>query len=171
MQRTIALAALFLGALAAANLLTTELGPEASVYTALGLVALDLVLRDALHDRVGGSARLLLMAFLILAGGAIAYIVNADAGRIAVASALAFAAAMSTDAVIYHVCRRLAWLERSNLSNIAGAVVDSAIFVAVAFPGAFLWSIALSQTTAKIAGGLVFALAFDRAMVRRRALA
>lgn len=158
---TAVLSIAILAALAAANLTTAHFGPQASVYTALGLIALDLVARDALHDRLGGRARIALMAALVVAGGLIAYAINRDAGPIAVASSSAFAAAFTVDALVYHAARRLPWLERSNLSNVAAAIVDSAVFVAVAFPG-FLWSVAIGQTTAKIAGGLVIALALER---------
>lgn len=155
------LAALFLAAAAAANLTIAELGPSAAPWVALGLVALDLVTRDALHDRVEGLARVALLAALVAGGALIAYLVNRDAGDVALASSAAFAAALTVDSLVYHAARRLPWLERSNLSNVASAIVDSVVFVAIAFPG-FLEDVALSQATAKIAGGLVFALLLER---------
>lgn len=160
------LVAAFLAALIAANLITAKFGPAASVYTAFVLIAADLVVRDALHDRLAGWARWAVMGALVLTGGTIAYVINADAAQIALASAAAFAAALTVDALIYHAARRLPWLERSNLSNIVASIIDSAVFVAVAFPG-FLWSIAVGQTTAKIAGGLIVALLLQRLIAVR----
>lgn len=156
-----ALVVVYLGAITAANLLVTEYGPAVSIYTALGLVALDLTLRDLLHDRTSGARRWSVMALLVLGGSAISYALNREAGPIALASAAAFGAAMTVDAVVYQAARRMAWIERSSLSNVAGAIIDSAVFVSLAFP-VFLWDVAVGQATAKVAGGLVFALLLTR---------
>jgi len=155
--------ALYLSAIVAANLITTagvRAGhPEVSVYTAFALVAFDLVARDLLHDWFTGRRRLAVLGALIAAGSALSYIANPDSAEIAKWSALAFAAAMIADGLVYHAARRLPWIERSNASNIAGAIVDSAVFcAALGFP----FYIAFGQTTAKIAGGLVFALLLER---------
>jgi hypothetical protein len=159
----IALVLTYLAAIVAANLIITEAGPTYSVYTAFGLVALDLVLRDAIHDRFGGRGRIAVMAVLVVAGSVVSYIINAKAQQIALASSVAFAAALTVDAIVYHLARKQTWAERSNISNIAGSAVDSAVFVAVAFPG-FLWSVAFGQFTAKVAGGVIFVLLLERVM-------
>lgn len=158
MIATLALA--ILAANAAANLIIADHGPSAAPYVALGLVALDLVARDALHDRLEARRRVALLAALTLAGAAISYAVNADAARIALASALAFACAFTVDAVAYHLARFRPWLERSNLSNIAAALVDTATFYLVA--GFGLGGPAIVQAGMKVAGGLLFALALER---------
>lgn len=149
--------ATYLAAITAANLIVTEYGPAVSIYTALALVALDLTLRDVLHDRTSGVGRWLTMGVLVLGGSAISYAINRDAGPIAVASSAAFAAAMTVDALVYQAARRFAFVERSTISNIAGAIVDSLVFVTLAFP-VFLWDVAVGQATAKVAGGVVFAI-------------
>ena len=47
-----------------------------------------------------------------------------------------------------------------------------AVFVAIAFPGGFLFAVAFGQFTAKVAGGVVFSLLLDRlVLTRRRAVA
>lgn len=161
------LVGLYLAAITAANLITTEYGPEASVWTALGLVAFDLVARDVLHDVWTGWRRWLGLAVLIGAGSVISYLINADAAQIAKASSCAFAAALLVDTVVYQLARQREWLERSNVSNIAAAVTDSIVFVAVAFPGPVLWDIVRDQSLAKIGGGLAFTLLIKWALSRR----
>ena len=158
----------YLAAITAANLITTHyagLGhPEVSVYTALGLVALDLVVRDQLHDLWPTPLRRWVgLGALIVAGSAISYAVNRDAATIAVASCAAFAAAFTVDSLVYELGRhrRWPWLERSNASNVVAAAVDSVVFVALAFPG-FLFLVAFGQFTAKVAGGVIFSLVLAR---------
>jgi hypothetical protein len=98
------------------------------------------------------------MAALIAAGALASYLVSADAARVAVASCAAFAAAETVDALAYQAARSWPWLERSNLSNLLGAAVDSLVFPWVAFSG-FVWSVTFGQFSAKVAGGVLFSLA------------
>lgn len=162
-RQVLLVVAAYLLAIVAANLITTHYAaaghPEASVYTAFGLVAFDLVARDLLHDWFAGRRRVLVLSALIAAGAALSYLANPDSLDIAKWSAVAFAAAMTADSLVYHAARRQPWIERSNLSNVVGAATDSLVFCAgVGFP----FAVAFGQTTAKIAGGLVFALILER---------
>lgn len=161
--KTWGLVALYLAAIIAANLTTTHYAaeghPEVSVYTAFAFVALDLVVRDILHDWFTGRRRLLVLGLLVAAGSVLSYVANPDSAAVAKWSAIAFAAAMTVDGVVYHAARRLPWVERSNVSNIAGAVTDSAVFcAALGFP----FVVAFGQVTAKVAGGVLFALVLER---------
>ena len=151
------LIALWLGAITAANLISAEFGPEASIYNAFFLIGLTLVLRDRLHD-IWHSNRVLKMGALIVVGSAFAYLVTPDAGRIGLASGVAFLCAESVDALVYHSVRFWPWLERSNFSNFFGAAVDSLVFPTIAF-GGVMWGITVGQFTAKVAGALLFTLA------------
>ncbi len=156
---------LYLAAIVAANLITTHYAgeghPEVSVYTAFGLVAFDLVARDLLHDWYRGSTRWAVLGSLIAAGSLLAYIANPDSEEIAKWSAIAFACAMTVDSLVYHAVRHWPWAERSNVSNIAGAATDSAVFCAgLSFP----FIVAFGQFTAKVAGGVVFVLILERAL-------
>lgn len=169
-MRTLGLMVLYLAAIVAANLTTTHFAgrghPEASVYTAFALVALDLVIRDVLHDWWRGWRRVAGLAGLVLAGSVLAYAANPDSAEVAKWSALAFAAAMTVDGLVYHAVRRLPWLERSNLSNIAGAATDSIVFCAgLGFPVI----VAFGQFSAKVAGGVLFALVLVRVLPVRAA--
>lgn len=156
----------YLAAIVGANLITTHYAkighPEVSVYTAFGLIAFDFVARDLLHDAWQGRERWLKLGALVLAGSAISYFVNPDSARIAIASSAAFATAFVIDTLVYQGVHRLPWLQRSNISNIFASVADSVVFCAIAFPGPFLFAVAFGQTTAKIAGGIVFSLLFLR---------
>lgn len=159
---------LYLAAVVAANLLTTHYAaeghPEVSIYTAFALIAFDLVARDLLHDWYTGRRRLVVLSSLIVAGSLLSYLANPDSAEIAKWSALAFGAAMTADTVVYHLARRLPWLERSNASNVAAAAVDSCVFCwGLGFP----FIVAFGQFTAKTAGAVLFSLLLVRFRVRR----
>lgn len=166
---TAALVLLWLGAITAANLISAEFGPEASIYNAFFLIGLTLVIRDRLHD-VWRENRVLKMGALILTGSALAYLVTPDAGLVGLASGVAFLAAESVDAVVYHAVRFWPWLERSNFSNFFGAAVDSLVFPTIAF-GGVMWGITAGQFTAKVAGALLFTLVIARWRQQRVATA
>ena len=157
---TAALILLWLAAITAANLISAEFGPEASIYNAFFLIGLTLVIRDRLHD-VWRENRVAKMAALILTGSLIAYLVTPDAGKIGLASGVAFLAAESVDGIVYHTVRFWPWLERSNFSNFFGAAVDSLVFPTIAF-GGVMWGITAGQFTAKVAGALLFTLVIAR---------
>lgn len=156
---TIALYAL---AMTAANLSVAAFGPAISPVNAFFLIGLDLALRDLLHTRISQKQ----MLALIIATGLITYGLNPTAGMIAIASASAFTAAALIDWVVFS---RVAgsWFKRSNVSNVAGAAVDSVVFPTVAF-GALMPHIVLMQFAAKVAGGAVWALLINHFAARSR---
>jgi hypothetical protein len=152
--------ALYLSAIIAANLIAASFGPSASVLTSFAFIGATLTLRDRMHDRWSGKNLPLRMAALIATGGLLSYLINADAGRIALASCLAFAAAETVDGLLYHAMRRWSWLRRANGSNVGSAAVDSLVFPLVAF-GGFLPLIVLGQFLAKTVGGALWAWALQ----------
>lgn len=166
------LIAAYLAAIVAANLTISHYGPTASIFTAFALIGLDLTVRDALHERWTLEGRRLARAMgaLILAGSTLTYVANAGARQIAVASAVAFAASLTVDALAFHRLRRYGRFEAWNGSNIVSALVDSAIFPTLAF-GAILPDVMAGQVAAKIAGGLVWALVLLRLPSARKATA
>lgn len=156
----------YLAAIVAANLSIAHFGPVAAIYNAFFFIALDLVSRDRLHDLWHG--RLIRnMALLIVTGSVLSYLfgiwlgTGPFVGRIAIASAVAFGAAATTDAVVYHFLRRKPWYERVNGSNIAGAAVDSLVFVAL-WPFGFQFTYAFTLWAAKVAGGVTWAFILKR---------
>jgi len=148
--------ALYLAAIVLANLLTAALGPRATIANAFLLIGLDLTTRDQLHDTWHNHHLTRKMGALIAAGSILTVALNWHAWRIALASAVAFALSATTDTLVYHRLQHLPTFRKVTASNIAGALVDSLAFPALAF-GAWMPWITLAQLTAKIAGGALSA--------------
>lgn len=158
---------LYAGALVGANLSIAAFGPWVSPINAFILIGLDLTLRDRLHDAWAGMANFWArMAGLIVFAAGLSYLINPAAGRIALASFVAFVAAGLVDALIYHVMRRRGsdYMLRVNGSNVGAAAVDSLIFPTLAF-GAFLPAIVALQFLAKVAGGFLWSLVLRRLLI------
>lgn len=153
-------AVLFLAAIVAANLVITKYGQSAVLYVGASFVAFVFVMRDRLHDSFE-THRVPKMAALILSGAAISYLMNADAEKIAVASGAAFLVGETLDWITYHSLRRREWLERSNVSNVVGAIADTIVFMALAFDTVPV-ALAFGQASCKIAGGFILSLALRR---------
>lgn len=152
---------IYAGAMTLANLSVASFGPAISPVNAFVLIGLDLALRDWLHVRL----RAWQMLALIVAAGALTYLLNPAAGKIAVASSCAFTAAALVDWLTFARLRG-SWLLRANGSNVAGAAVDSLIFPTLAF-GALMPHIVALQFVAKVAGGAVWAWLLNRAVARQ----
>jgi uncharacterized PurR-regulated membrane protein YhhQ (DUF165 family) len=150
------LVGLYLVAIITANLVIVALGPSASIWTAFVFIGLVLTTRDRLHDRWGCNFRRK-MAGLIAAGSVLSFAVNHDAGRIALASCMAFAVSETVDALLYNALRHRDWFERVNGSNVGGALVDSLLFPALAF-GAILPVVIVGQFLAKTVGGAIWSV-------------
>ena len=145
----------YLLAMVAANLSVATFGPWVSPINSFLFIGLDLSLRDRLHDSWQGRGLWPRMGALITAAGVLSYALNPAAGRIAVASVIAFVCAAIIDSAVYHLLRARPYLERSNGSNVAGAAVDSLLFPTIAFGGFFPGIVAL-QFAAKVVGGAVW---------------
>jgi queuosine precursor transporter len=112
-----------------------------------------MVSRDKLHDMWHTEGLGWKMTGLVVLGGVISFLLNADALRIAIASSLAFATSEAINAAVYSpmLNRRWPWLLRVNLGNIPNALVDSALFIGIAF--GFMPVLILLQALVKILGG------------------
>ena len=154
---------IYAAAMTLANLSVAAFGPAISPVNAFVLIGLDLALRDWLHVRL----RAWQMLALIVAAGALTYLLNPAAGKIAIASSCAFTAAALVDWLTFARLRG-SWLFRANGSNVAGAAVDSLIFPTLAF-GALMPHIVLLQFVAKVAGGAMWAALFARTVQRAEA--
>lgn len=151
---------LFIAAIVGANVLTQRFG----LVTVAGLTAtagtwvagLTFVFRDLLHD--AGGVRWIAPA--ILAGTALSAMFSPE---LALASAVAFLVAESADWAVYAPLRRHGYIAAAILSNTAGALLDSWLFLAIA---GFPTSGALTQTVIKVCATTVVVLGVSRAIPR-----
>lgn len=143
-------------AMVAANLLVATFGPSISPINAFLLIGLDLTLRDWLHVRL----KTWQMGGLIVGTGAFTYLLNPAAGMIAVASALSFLVAALVDWAVF-VKTTGSWIKRANISNSAGAAVDSLLFPTIAF-GVLMPEIVALQFVAKVSGGAVWSYFLEK---------
>ncbi len=160
---------IYAAAMTVANLTIAHFGPWVSPINAFLLIGLDLALRDWLHMRLKAWQ----MLALIGASGALTYALNPSAQHIVIASAAAFTLAALVD---WQAFSRLSgsWLRRSLGSNVAGAVVDTAVFSALAFvllspapkPLEVVAQIAGLQLLAKVCGGSLWAWVLARTVQR-----
>jgi hypothetical protein len=160
---TAILIVVYIVAMVTANTLVWWLGPWFSPINSFLLIGMDLTLRDVMHERLSR----LQLAGVIIAGGAITWLVNPAAKHIAIASATAFVLAAAADWGVYSYLRNRTWLVRSNGSHVVGAAVDSVIFPTLAF-GSFLPAIIALQFAAKVGGGAVWSFLFALVSKERR---
>jgi uncharacterized PurR-regulated membrane protein YhhQ (DUF165 family) len=143
-------------AMVAANLLVATFGPAISPINAFLLIGLDLTLRDWLHVRL----KTWHMGGLIVGTGLITYGLNPASGMIAVASAMSFLVAALVDWAVF-VKTTGSWIKRANVSNTAGAAVDSLLFPTIAF-GVLMPEIIALQFIAKVSGGAVWSFLLQK---------
>jgi queuosine precursor transporter len=146
---------LYLGAIVAANLIIAEFGPVATILTAFVFIGLDLTTRDHLHEIWHKKGLMWKMGLLIASGSLISYALNRDAGQIALASFIAFAATGAVDTLVYHFLHDRARWVKVNGSNVFGSATDSLIFPTLAFGSLMPW-IVLGQFVAKVLGGALW---------------
>ena len=137
-------------AMTLANLSIATFGVWVSPINAFLFIGLDLALRDWLQMQLKAWQ----MAVLIAVSGGLTYALNQDAGMIAIASAISFTLAAFLDWAVFSKITG-SWFKRANVSNVAGAAVDSIAFPTIAF-GSFMPEIGALQFLAKIAGGAVW---------------
>lgn len=128
----LALAAAYLGTIVAANWTITRFG---AVPVGLGLLApagvyfagLAFTLRDLLHEAAGT----VWVVLAIAAGAALSFVVASPA--LALASAAAFGLSELADLLVYTPLRHRRWMLAVAASNVVGLVVDSVLFLTLAF--------------------------------------
>jgi uncharacterized PurR-regulated membrane protein YhhQ (DUF165 family) len=147
--------AMYLAAAVLANLSVAYFGPGSTIVNAFLFIGLDLTARDKLHDAWRGKHLWIKMFVLIASGSLLSFLLNRNAGTIALASLAAFAGAGVVDALVYQFLHDKAWLVKVNGSNIFSAMADSMIFPTIAF-GAIMPLIMLGQFAAKVLGGFIW---------------
>lgn len=149
---------LYLSAAVFANLLVTWFGPSSAPFVAFGPVSLDLTSRDHLHDAWKHKGLWWKMILLIGLGSVLSWLVNRQAGPIALASFIAFACAGISDSLTYALLGDRAYLVRVNGSNVVSAAIDSFVFLVLAFGWPPMWGIIALQFVAKVFGGFVWSI-------------
>lgn len=134
MRRAIPIA-VFAAAAVLANVLTTRygfvpVGFGLSVTAGTYAAGLALVARDFIHDTSGWRG-----VTVAIAIGAVLSYVFADP-FIATASVVAFTLSEVADAFVYAPLRRRRWRLAVIASSVVGAVIDTALFLAIAFGAA-----------------------------------
>lgn len=147
---TYIISSLYIAALVIANSLIAAFGPWVSIINAFVLIGFDLAIRDYLHTKFKPFE----MLGLIVVSGVVTYFLNPASGIIAVASAAAFTGASLTDWAVFSKASGT-WFKKSNLSNTAGAAVDSLLFPTIAF-GSLMPTIVLGQFLSKTFGGFIW---------------
>ena len=143
-------------AMTLANLSIATFGVWISPINAFVFIGLDLTLRDWLQMKIKAWQ----MAVLIAVSGGMTYALNQDAGMIAVASAASFTLAALADWAVFSKLTG-SWFKRANVSNVAGAAVDSVVFPTIAF-GVLMPEIIALQFMAKILGGAIWAYLLNK---------
>ncbi len=151
----------FLASIITANILAAIYGAKAAIIVAFTLIGLDLTVRDTLHEIWHGKNLWFKMLGIISAGSAISYLINRNAGTIAIASFLAFLLASLVDFVVYSILHKKKWIVKSNCSNVFSSLTDSLVFPTVAF-GGFSLFITAGQFLAKFLGGFLWTLVLKR---------
>lgn len=149
--------AIYLLAIVDANLLIAWLGPSYMPIVGFLFIGLDFTSRDKIHDVWNGRGLVWKMGLLIASGSLITYLLNRNAGQIAVASFAAFAFAALLDTFFYHLMLDDDYIKRVNTSNFIASIADSFVFPTIAFGGFMPLAIFL-QLVAKIGGGFLWSL-------------
>ena len=121
------------------------------------LIGLSLVLRDFVHETSGAIAAMVAIAI----GCLLSFTTSPPA--IALASAVAFGVAETADLIVYARLRAASKPMAVLASQIVGAVIDSSLFVLIAFGSI---EFAAGTTWAKVWAG--FAVALALAAINRR---
>lgn len=143
---------IYLGAIVAANLTINHFGPSATMYVAFIFIGFDMAMRDQLHEKWHGKGLLIKMICMVVAGSLISAAFGM--GRIALASFSAFLLSGLADFVVYHLLYRKSRAVKVNGSNVVSALVDSWVFITVAF--GFMPIMILMQWGIKVVGGYVW---------------
>lgn len=148
---------LYLLSIVLANLTVAKWGIGMAYFNAFVFISLDLTSRDKLHEAWHNKGLLWKMTLLIASGSFLSWLLNKDAGQIAVASFVAFACASVADTITYHFLREKHQLLKINGSNVVSSLVDSVVFPTIAFGGVNIMS-TIILFLSKIVGGFFWSL-------------
>jgi hypothetical protein len=96
-----------------------DFGPSVTPIYAFLFIGLDLSRQDYLYACWNGKSLWPKVGLLLISGGLLSYVINREAGQIALASCVAFVASGIVDAIVYHAFRRYRFFTMANGSNVA----------------------------------------------------
>jgi uncharacterized PurR-regulated membrane protein YhhQ (DUF165 family) len=143
-------------AIVLANYLVSIFGPVVTPVNAFVFIGFDLALRNWLNLQLNKWQ----MGAMIFGTGLISYFLNDTMQTIAIASAVSFTLASLVDWAVFNKIKG-EWIKRANISNTAGALVDSIAFPTIAF-GSLMPEIVLLQFLAKVLGGFIWTLLLSK---------
>jgi uncharacterized PurR-regulated membrane protein YhhQ (DUF165 family) len=143
-------------AIVLANYLVSIFGPIVTPINAFVFIGFDLALRNWLNLQLNKWQ----MGTMIFGTGLISYFLNDTMQTIAIASAVSFTLASLVDWAVFNKIKG-EWIKRANISNTAGALVDSIAFPTIAF-GSLMLEIVLLQFLAKVFGGFIWTLLLSK---------
>jgi len=143
-------------AIVLANYLVSIFGPIVTPINAFVFIGFDLALRNWLNLQLNKWQ----MGAMIFGTGLISYFLNDTMQTIAIASAVSFTLASLVDWAVFNKIKG-EWIKRANISNTAGALVDSIAFPTIAF-GSLMPEIVLLQFLAKVLGGFIWTLLLSK---------
>lgn len=160
---TLLLAAAFIGAAATSNWAIQHIGedngPSAphTIPVAWGLQAASGVLligamiavRDALHERAGIKGTLVVVVVGSIVSGLLA------PASVALASGITMLAAESADALVYQRLRSRGYLIAAAASNLVSSLIDSALFLVIAYGVTAMRNGTYSLTIGKVEASLI----------------
>lgn len=145
------------------------LGVTLPISAPAGVVFIGVVLtlRDKIHDKYG----LWTVIKVVLAASVFAYLFGGVTGgillqRISIASTIAFLFSELTDTGVYEQYIDSPWLSRVLRSNFASSIVDSILFISIAF-GVNAWELMLGQVVVKNLVGGLWALGYTVVSTRQ----
>jgi uncharacterized PurR-regulated membrane protein YhhQ (DUF165 family) len=145
-----------------ANLSVTHFGTDFVIINSVVLIGFDMFARDGLHELWHGNKLKIKMALLIFTGSALSFFLSRDSLRIGVASFLAFSSSGFIDFLIYSWLWKRSKMVKMNGSNLVSALVDTIVFMSLAFTGSFMYSVAIKNFIGKFAGGAVWSYFLTR---------
>lgn len=148
---------IFISAIVISNLVLTHFERDAVYLVGFFIIPFDLITRDILHQRWKDKIAIR-MGGLILGGGLLTWLLVAGSGVIVIASVCAFVSAALTNTLIYHLMLNKRLLIRMQTSSSVAAMVDSFVFITIAF--GFDLRMSLIQMTVKILGTYFWTLIY-----------
>lgn len=146
---------LFLILIVIANFIILKFGKTGVYINALLILPLDILLRDFIHEEWKDKSNLWFrFIILFLIGGALTYLINADALLIAVASTISFLCSNITDTFIYSKLHKESKFIKMSVSNFFSVSVDTVIFIGIVF--GFNYSLMFFQFILKFLLTLIF---------------